>query len=220
MYSGDKLKISELLPLAYNDKKELYEGVFNNMDKDKISCEGTVYTVRPGDTLFKIADRYNITVQELVRENPQIKNPDQLRVGQKICIPDRRITRDECAIVLSLSREATVALPAIAGGVVLVQRTNESSYALTFAATGLPAPETIGNFDTYIGSINVNGQQYSAVLRETAPFEQEPTWAGTRIIPVNPFNFPESAVTIVPFNIETDTRTNPILGGSIRECRR
>ncbi|ACL69027.1 LysM peptidoglycan-binding domain-containing protein [Halothermothrix orenii] len=183
-------------------------------------CQGILYTVKPGDTLSKIARRYNLTVRDIVSANPQISDPDKITVGQVICIPKVASQLRECAIVLALSREATVALPEIAGGVVLVQRAGEGKYALTFAATGLPNPGSLGEFDTYLGSININGQEYSAVLRVSAPFEQEPTWAGTRVININPFNYPDSTVTIFPFNLETSIRSGPILGGTIAECKR
>lgn len=187
--------------------------------KNTPGCDGDLYTIEPGDTLFKIAKRNNISIQDLLDANPQIKKPEQINVGQVICIPVISLVIDECALILDLSREATVAgLPEIAGGVVLIQRLGENNYAFTFAATGLPSPESIGEFNTYIGSININGQQYSAVLRGAAPFEQELTWCGTRVIPDNPFNFPQSAVSIVPFNLETNTRTNPILGGIVKDC--
>ncbi|SJZ74760.1 DUF3794 and LysM peptidoglycan-binding domain-containing protein [Selenihalanaerobacter shriftii] len=45
-----------------------------------------VYVVQPGDTLYKIAKRYNTTVDAIVEAN-DIPNPDQIDVGQKLCIP-------------------------------------------------------------------------------------------------------------------------------------
>lgn len=81
-------------------------------------CQGILYTVKPGDTLSKIARRYNLTVRDIVSANPQISDPDKITVGQVICIPKVASQLRECAIVLALSREATVALPEIAGGVV------------------------------------------------------------------------------------------------------
>ena len=50
------------------------------------SCEGTLYTIRAGDTLFALAQRYNTTVDAILRANPGI-DPNNLRVGQIICIP-------------------------------------------------------------------------------------------------------------------------------------
>ncbi|MGN9166069.1 LysM peptidoglycan-binding domain-containing protein, partial [Tissierellaceae bacterium HCP3S3_D8] len=44
------------------------------------------YTIRAGDTLFELANRYNTTVQAIIAVNPGI-DPNNLRVGQVICIP-------------------------------------------------------------------------------------------------------------------------------------
>jgi len=48
---------------------------------------GQIYTVRAGDTLFAIGQRFGVSVNALLRANPQITNPDVLRIGQQICIP-------------------------------------------------------------------------------------------------------------------------------------
>jgi len=46
------------------------------------------YTIRSGDTLFTIANRYNTTVNAILALNPGI-DPNNLRVGQIICIPEK-----------------------------------------------------------------------------------------------------------------------------------
>ena len=45
-----------------------------------------VYTVQPGDTLSAIANRFGVTVDDLVRAN-RLVDPDQLEVGQQLSIP-------------------------------------------------------------------------------------------------------------------------------------
>lgn len=49
----------------------------------------TKYTVAKGDTLSAIAKKYGITLQELLKANPQIKNPNLIKVGQVINIPGK-----------------------------------------------------------------------------------------------------------------------------------
>ncbi|TJX67263.1 LysM peptidoglycan-binding domain-containing protein [Soehngenia saccharolytica] len=44
------------------------------------------YTIRPGDTLYMLAIRYNTSVEAILRLNPGL-DPNNLRVGQIICIP-------------------------------------------------------------------------------------------------------------------------------------
>ncbi len=45
------------------------------------------HTVAQGDSMWKIAVRYQIGVSELIAANPQISNPSQIYPGQKINIP-------------------------------------------------------------------------------------------------------------------------------------
>lgn len=48
----------------------------------------TTYTVVSGDSMWKIAVRYQIGLSELAKANPQIKNPALIYPGQKITIPN------------------------------------------------------------------------------------------------------------------------------------
>jgi uncharacterized YkwD family protein len=48
------------------------------------------YTVKPGDTLSRIAGYYNVTVAQLLSANPSIKNASVIYVGQKITIPSSK----------------------------------------------------------------------------------------------------------------------------------
>ncbi|NMA24173.1 MAG: SafA/ExsA family spore coat assembly protein [Clostridiales bacterium] len=50
-------------------------------------AQSGTYTVRPGDTMWKIAVRYQIGVTELIKANPQLRNPNMIYVGQRINIP-------------------------------------------------------------------------------------------------------------------------------------
>jgi len=46
--------------------------------------ERLVYSVVKGDTLWGIAKTYDTTVEKLLQLNPQIKNPNLIRVGQEV----------------------------------------------------------------------------------------------------------------------------------------
>jgi LysM repeat protein len=50
---------------------------------------GVDYTVKKGDTLSSIAKKYGLTLQQLLEANPQIKNPNLIKVGQVIKIPGK-----------------------------------------------------------------------------------------------------------------------------------
>lgn len=47
----------------------------------------TTYTVKSGDTMWKIAVKYQVGVPEIIQANPQIKNPNLIYPNQKINIP-------------------------------------------------------------------------------------------------------------------------------------
>ena len=51
-----------------------------------------LYVTKPGDTLNQIAAEYNRTVASILTVNPQISNPNQLEIGEKIIIPGQRET--------------------------------------------------------------------------------------------------------------------------------
>jgi len=47
------------------------------------------YVVRPGDSMWKIAVRYGMSLNELIDANPQIKNPALIYPNERIEIPSR-----------------------------------------------------------------------------------------------------------------------------------
>lgn len=48
------------------------------------AAAGKTHTVRQGETLWGIAQNYGLELTELIRLNPQIKNPNLIVVGEKV----------------------------------------------------------------------------------------------------------------------------------------
>ncbi|KNZ70726.1 peptidoglycan-binding lysin domain-containing protein [Thermincola ferriacetica] len=48
------------------------------------------YVVKPGDTLYIIAQRFGVTVADILAVNPQIRDPNLIFPGQVIIIPGKR----------------------------------------------------------------------------------------------------------------------------------
>lgn len=46
-----------------------------------------IHIVKEGDTLYALSQKYGVTLKSVVDANPQIVNPDQLKVGEKVKIP-------------------------------------------------------------------------------------------------------------------------------------
>jgi LysM repeat protein len=52
---------------------------------------GKQYKIKSGDTLSKIAKRNGVTEEDILEANPQISNPDVIKLGAKIIIPASKI---------------------------------------------------------------------------------------------------------------------------------
>jgi uncharacterized YkwD family protein/spore coat assembly protein SafA len=53
-----------------------------------VSAQETVtYTVQSGDSMWKIAVKYQVGVSEIISSNPQISNPNLIYPGQKLTVP-------------------------------------------------------------------------------------------------------------------------------------
>jgi LysM repeat protein len=54
---------------------------------NNLNCpNGTLYTIQPGDSIYNLAGRFEITVASIIAANPNI-DPANLQVGQQICMP-------------------------------------------------------------------------------------------------------------------------------------
>ena len=53
-----------------------------------VSAQETVtYTVQSGDSMWRIAVKYQVGVSEIISSNPQVSNPNMIYPGQKLTIP-------------------------------------------------------------------------------------------------------------------------------------
>lgn len=114
-------------------------------------CTGLWHTVRIGDTLYMLARQYQITLDALMRANPNL-DPYNLRVGMQLCIP---VQGDADA---SISTEGCVPKPSfnnrIGTKVYKTQRGDSitrilDKYQITFAAlqSSNPAVDFSGSLD-------------------------------------------------------------------------
>ncbi|SEM68197.1 LysM peptidoglycan-binding domain-containing protein [Paenibacillus sp. OV219] len=46
-----------------------------------------IHIVKKGDTLYLIAQKYNVSLEEIIKLNPDITNPDQINIGMKVKVP-------------------------------------------------------------------------------------------------------------------------------------
>ena len=66
-----------------------------------ISASGLSHTVKQGDTMWKLAVKYQIGTQEINTANPQITNPNLIYPGQVLTIPeiDSSVTAFEAEVI-------------------------------------------------------------------------------------------------------------------------
>jgi uncharacterized YkwD family protein/spore coat assembly protein SafA len=71
-------------------------------------AQSTTYTVVRGDSLWKIAVKFEIGISELIKANPQIANPSLIYAGQKITIPEASpLSSLEAEVVRLINLERT-----------------------------------------------------------------------------------------------------------------
>jgi LysM repeat protein len=47
-----------------------------------------VHVVKSGDTLFEISQEYKVSVEAILGANPQVGNPNNLKIGEQLLIPN------------------------------------------------------------------------------------------------------------------------------------
>jgi len=75
----------------------------------ELATMATTYTVQPGDSLWKIAVKYQIGISELIAANPNITNPNLIYPNQIINIPEKnaQTTSLEDQVVQLVNNERT-----------------------------------------------------------------------------------------------------------------
>ncbi|HAN86723.1 MAG: LysM domain-containing protein [Bacillota bacterium] len=166
-------------------------------------CPGGIfYTIRAGDTIYLIAQRYGTTVQAILAANPGL-DPVRLQVGQVICVPLPVVAPRICTLALSPS----VTGPVTTAGGALWMRTDATGQAeILVTITNVPPPATLGAA-TYTALFTWNGYSFQVPMAEAAGTG---IWTGTAIRQLPAAFFATGSVNVYP---------GPVLGGLISNCR-
>ena len=72
-----------------------------------VSAATDKYTVIKGDSLWKIAVKYQVGLDEIISANPQIKNPNLIYPGDVITIPlpDSAVSSYEAEVIRLVNEE-------------------------------------------------------------------------------------------------------------------
>ncbi len=79
-----------------------------------------VHTVARGDTLARIASRYDVTVADLLEANPQITNPNVIQIGDRITIPASAVPPAGATVILPtapVTGQLATPIPTLAPGI-------------------------------------------------------------------------------------------------------
>ena len=63
---------------------------FYMTDGKSIRCNGTIYVVEEGDTMYKIAKKFRINLDTIMQNNPYL-NVFNLKIGDEVCLPLKNI---------------------------------------------------------------------------------------------------------------------------------
>ena len=66
------------------DMQEMNEN--NGERRHPVECRGYIHVVEAGDTLYKLARKYDVKLFDIMRLNPYV-NVYNLQIGDEICIP-------------------------------------------------------------------------------------------------------------------------------------
>lgn len=118
-----------------------------------------IHIVRPGDTLYKIGQRYGVSAERLITDNA-ISNPERLMVGQAIVVPVTSVRHTVLAgeSLYSIAQMYSVTVDAIAAA--NPQITNPAQISIGQVVT-------IPLSDEKIGSIYVNGYVFPGISTDT-----------------------------------------------------
>ncbi|HEX3032803.1 MAG TPA: LysM peptidoglycan-binding domain-containing protein [Bacillota bacterium] len=169
------------------------------------------YIVRPGDTMYAIAQFFRTRLEALAVNNPHITNPNVLFPGDVLCVPG--LIPFPCCIML----QPRVALPVGTDASAFVHVPSTGSLAVTVAAT-LPQPSVLGNYNIYLATVLIPEIQggFGDVLYPNP--QNPPTYSTTITIPTAAQLTPSSRVIIQPFREGEGVSGPTIMEGSLGAC--
>jgi LysM repeat protein len=172
------------------------------------------YTVVQGDTMFLIAERLNVPLQDLIEANSHIINPNLIYPGDVLCVPVQLLF--PCCSILE-PVQAQPPVPEDAAGVVLIRLVeNQASHALSILAEDLRSPSEYGDFDMYEGFVEIpEVGGFGFPLFPTTEAASE--WAGT--LTIGKFLTPSATVQVRLANFSTGASGPKVLQGNLNNCQ-
>lgn len=155
--------------------------------------QGQSYTIQSGDTLSKIAAANGTTVDELMRLNPQITNPNQIYAGKAITLPGAKTNADgspdlstistvqDANAAINADQDADIASKSVSDEPPTRKTTDEIMADITKSVTPVtPAPEApnteaslaarreeygVNDLETQLNDLNAQAAEIDAAKR-------------------------------------------------------
>lgn len=166
------------------------------------------YTINPGDTMYEIASLFRISLNELIRANPHISNPNIIFPGDVLCVPGQ-VSFPCCATLEPLQ-------PSEIGeaGVAMVYTSFAGNPAVSVMAVINTMPS---GFDLLMAEVDIpNVERFRHQLYPTP--QTPPTYSGTIFFPTAASLTPDSIVRVFPVNSTTGNAGQTIMAGSLTHC--
>lgn len=171
------------------------------------------YTVVPGDTMWLIAKRLGVSLEDLIKANPHIVNPNLIYPGDVLCVPSQMFF--PCCVILDTT-QVVPPVPPDAGGVAFTRSINMGkNQTLSVFAVDLPSPSDYGDFDIYevfVSIPDVGGFGFQLFSNPNDPS----AWTGT--LTIGPFLTTATVVKVRPANLTIDITGPTILEGTLSMC--
>ena len=90
------ISVSDLIDFNALSTTVLTVGEVIRIPKDKVSNKENIYLVKPGDTLYRIANLYNVSINDLIAMNNLTSNI--LSIGQELVIPIKPVTEEDYVV--------------------------------------------------------------------------------------------------------------------------
>jgi LysM repeat protein len=163
--------MARIIRLTERDLTRIVRRVIKEQDEN----DSDIYTVKPGDNLTKIAKKFDMTVSDILKMNPQIKDANKIYPGDKIISPVLRFLRmipnpqEQIVGFSSVPRCEELLVQKEAPKFEFDRRMGESNYMDL---------EITGNVKLYYNTTDSSNMAYKSVLivKDNKPFCKIPVY--------------------------------------------
>lgn len=80
--------------------KKIWLSIYFGLSVIFLDAQEKMHTVKPGESLYSIARAYSLTLNDLIKSNPELKNNTGVKIGQRLVIPTQGSATNKVAAKL------------------------------------------------------------------------------------------------------------------------